>query len=550
MKRRSFLQKSVATTAALTCADFLRYFLNWGIPPDSRAFAMAADRAREGPEPSFLVYWFLEGGWMGYDMFNPVETPNNVIARLPDISEERYRVLKWGQDGYNIKRHGNIRYGYLAEPAKNLFPHMAVVSSMHTGSFHSGDRLKAHMGSYNLRLQADREEDERSVMQAFAEARGQSYLLPNLSWHWWLSDGELNEVQYTGRKGYYHALGPVHAHTVYAGTPAKLKRFLTRMHEESSSVVNREIESFLADVDRRVLRESDLEVVKSYHSARRIYENLASAGRRLDPGLLSRLFTDPEVRTRFNVKPEDELISYQSVNGNKARTKFSPRTNVQALMTYELMRAGMSCAFWIESRDIRRFDSHFNRRNLWDEDGRTPRGQPDQAKMMREDLWDPLNTLVELLQQTPCPQTGKSLYAHTTIVLTSEFGRTIHGDVDAIRKMPIPEPEKKKMIDGQDISQHWKVTSAAFLGGRVKGDAQYGGIGEKTLMAIPILPDGSLDPAFDPVTGVQLPGREPSPQSRIPDHGDVYATALDLAGVDPKGKGRNERPPLAFVKKA
>jgi hypothetical protein len=154
-----------------------------------------------------------------------------------------------------------------------------------------------------------------------------------------------------------------------------------------------------------------------------------------------------------------------------------------------------------------------------------------------------------LLKQTPCPQTGKSLFDHTTIVLTSEFGRTIHGDVEAIKQMPIPEPEKQKMIDGQDISQHWKVTSAAFLGGKVHGDRQYGGVGEKTLMAIPILPDGSLDPAFDPVTGVPLPSRDPHPKSRIPDHGDIYATALSLAGLDPKGKGKNERPALEFVKK-
>src|SRR2546422_1024452 len=80
---------------------------------------------------------------------------------------------------------------YLAEDGKELFPDRSVISSMETGSFHSGERLKAHMGSYNLRLTAEREEDERSVTQAFAEAFGRAHLLPNLSWHWWLSDGEL-----------------------------------------------------------------------------------------------------------------------------------------------------------------------------------------------------------------------------------------------------------------------------------------------------------------------------------------------------------------------
>ncbi len=64
----------------------------------------------------------------------------------------------------------------------------------------------------------------------------------------------------------------------------------------------------------------------------------------------------PELRERFKVKPEDELITYRSVNGNKARTKFCPNANVQAMMTYELLRAGLTCAFWIETRDIRRFD--------------------------------------------------------------------------------------------------------------------------------------------------------------------------------------------------
>src|SRR5207248_2662055 len=138
----------------------------------------------------------------------------------------------------------------------------------------------------------------------------------------------------------------------------------------------------------------------------------------------------------------------------------------------------------------------------------------------------------------------------TTIVLTSEFGRTIHGEVDAIVQMKISDEEKQKMIDGQDISQHWKVTSAAFMGGRVKGDSQYGGIGENTLLAVPILPDGSMDPAYDPTTGELKPGAAKSPQSFIPNHGDVYATALYLSDIDPKGRGRNDRPPLKFIKKS
>jgi hypothetical protein len=553
VSRRSFLKRTAGSALALTAADFLGYLVNYGDPNRGQAWAASTRaKAREGTDPHYLIYWFVEGGWASYDMFSPVETPNNVIQRLPadQISKERYRVLKWGEPGYTIQKHGNIRYGFLAEGGKELFPDLAVLASMHTGSFHSGERLKTHMGSYNLRLQADREPDERSVMQAFSEVYGQPHVLPNLSWHWWLSDGELNELQYTGRKGYYHALGPAHAHTIYAGTPSNLRQFLMRMQGNSSDVVNREIQKFLDNSHTHLSRDKDLEVVKSYNSAREIYGHLQSSGARLDRSLLSTLFTDPTLKEKFKVTSADELITYQSVNGNKARTKFAPNTNVQAMMCYELMRADLSCAFWIETRDIRRFDSHNQRQNLWEKDRRTPKGQRDQTEMMNQQLWDPLRTLVDLLKNTPHKVTGRPLWEHTTIVLTSEFGRTIHGDVDAIQSMKIPDVDKQKMIDGQDICEHWKVTSAAFLGGKVKGDAQYGGIGERTLLAIPILPDGSMDPAFDPLTGEQIPGRTPSDKGFIPNHGDVYATALALCGIGPKDRtGRNDRPSLEFIKK-
>jgi hypothetical protein len=552
LNRREFFKRVGATTAALTCADFLGFFNCFGLPDTGRAFAQSAQAVANEGEPHFLIYWFLEGGWESYDMFSPVVTPNNIFPnnRLPNPSDERYRVLKFGEPGYGIYKQGNVRYGYLAEAGKSLFKDMAVLSSMETGSFHSGDRLKAHMGSYRLVISADREDDERSVMQAFAEVYGQPNVLPNLSWHYWLSDGELNEAQFTGRKGYYHALGPVHAHTIYAGTPGNLKRFLMRMYVTANDVVNREIQEFLDHSNALLRKDEHIEAVKSYNSARQIYENLASKGMKLDESLLSQLFTDAVLKERFGIKPEDELITYQSVNGNKARTKFCPNTNVQAMMTYELMRAGLSCAFWIESRDIRRFDSHFNRGNLWAPDRRTPRGQPDQTQMMNDHLWKPLLVLVDLLKNTEYKNTGKSLFDFTTIVLTSEFGRTIHGDANEILKMSIPEADKQKMLDGQDISQHWKVTSAAFLGGKVKGDSQFGSVGEKTLLPIPLLPDGSLDPAYDPKTGELLPGHQKNDQSRVPNHGDVYATALHLCDIDPKGRGRNDRPPLTFVKKA
>ena len=139
--RRGFLQRSIGSIAGLTCADFLSYFCAYGMPGEDKSTRMAADATRASENPRFLVYWYLEGGWCGYDMFNPVNTENNVLKRLDNISDERYRVLDWGKDDYTIKTHGDIRYGYLAEPGKDLFPDMAVLSSMHTGSGHSRDRL-------------------------------------------------------------------------------------------------------------------------------------------------------------------------------------------------------------------------------------------------------------------------------------------------------------------------------------------------------------------------------------------------------------------------
>jgi hypothetical protein len=553
LNRRDFIRRAGLATAGLTAADFLGFFNRQGHADEpGRAFAQKAQAVAGKAEPRFLIYWFLEGGWEGYDCFNPVVTPNNIFpeTRLPNISDERYRVLNFGKPGYGIYNHGNIRYGYLAEEGKSLFKDMAVLSSMETGSGHSAERLRCHMGHYKFSATADREDDERSVMQAFAEVYGQPYVLPSVSWHCWLSDGELNEVQYTGRKGYYHALGPVHAHTIYGGTPANLGRFLQRICDSSNDVVNRQVQQFLEDANALASNDRYVEAIRSYTSARQIYENLADKGKTIDKPMLAQLFTDPALKERFGVTPPDELITYRSVNGNKARTKFCPAANVQAMMTYELMRAGLSCAFFIESRDIRRFDSHHNRGNLWDKDGRTPKGQQDQTAMIQENLWKPLLALVDLLKTTEYGNTGKSLYDLTTIVLTSEFGRTIHGDVEAIEKMKIPDADKKKQIEGQDISQHWRVTSTAFLGGTVKGDRQFGGVGEKTLLAIPLMSDGTMDPAYDPVTGVLKEGRTKSPKSSVPDHGDVYATALHLSDINPKGKGRNERPPLTYIKKA
>jgi len=545
--RRGFLRRLGVSAAGLTTADFLSYFLANGLPVDARAAELAKGAAQANDDPHFLVYWYLEGGWCGYDMFNPVDTANNVVDRLDDISKERYRVLQWGKNGYGIHTEDAIRYGFLATPGKDLFKEMAILSSMETGQGHSTERLRVHMGNYRFRNSNEREEDERSVMQAFAEVYGQPYVLPNLSWHWWLSDGELNEVQYRGRRGYYHALGPRHAHTIYAGTPAKLRKLLLQIQEDSGNQVGREIEAFLSSAHSEFLKDENISAVKSYNSARDIFMELEKQGYKLDRSSLLKLFSDPALKEEFGIRPADELITYRSVNGNKARSKFSPNVNVQAMMSYELMREGLSCAFFIESRDVRYFDSHYSRKKLWGRDGK-PVGMPDQTRKINDDLWNPLHAYVKRLKETEYKETGKSFYDHTNIVLTSEFGRSLHGHVGEILKKKISEEKKQSEIGGQDICAHWKVTSCAFLGGNVKGHHQYGAAGEETLMAIPIMPDGTLDPNYE-LTGRLKKDRKKHPRSTIPNHGDVYATALHLSGIDPKGRGRNDRGPLVFVRR-
>ena len=143
---------------------------------------------------------------------------------------------------------------------------------------------------------------------------------------------------------------------------------------------------------------------------------------------------------------------------------------------------------------------------------------------------------------------GTSMYDRTTIVLCSEMGRTIQGDVRTIvNDASKTVSQRYQEILDQDVCQHWHVSSCAFIGGSVRGARQAGAVGRQTLDIIPILADGSLDPAFDPATGLLRQGQTQT--GIIPEAGNVYATALDLAGVDPAGKGRNEKGPLSFVKR-
>ena len=68
-------------------------------------------------------------------------------------------------------------------------------------------------------------------------------------------------------------------------------------------------------------------------------------------------------------------------------------------------------------------------------------------------------------------------------------------------------------------------------------------------MAVPVMPDGGLDPNYDAKSGELKKGREKHRDSFVPNHGDVYATALHLCDINPKGRGRNERPAMTFIKK-
>jgi len=76
----------------------------------------------------------------------------------------------------------------------------------------------------------------------------------------------------------------------------------------------------------------------------------------------------------------------------------------------------------------------------------------------------------------------------------------------------------------------------------------YGAAGEETLMPIPIMPDGTMDQNYD-MSGKLKKDRKKDPKSIIPGHGEIYATALLLSGINPKGRGRNDRDPLNFVKR-
>jgi hypothetical protein len=304
---------------------------------------------------------------------------------------------------------------------------------------------------------------------------------------------------------------------------------------------------FVDGLHAKLISDKHSETVTSFASAVQIHKQLVGgSATAFNPNTL---FTDPTLRTQFGVTAADELTTATVINGNPARSKEIPNTNVQAMMAYELMTKGLSVGFWIESRDLRAFDTHRSRGGVM-----SNLGQSDQLGQMNANLWTPLKALVARLKATPYGTSGATYFDNTTIVLCSDMGRVLNGDVSAILASADSNSLKYTNIMDQDVCQHWRVSSTAFLGGTVKGNMQYGRVGSNTLEAIPILPTGALDPAYDPTTGELKAGMTKSATSFVSDAGHVYATALHLSGLDPTaltaaGKGKNTRPPMTFIKK-
>lgn len=558
MKRRRFLQ-NLAGASAITAMDWLGFFRRFGIPGSKKELGLMQAAAQSASQqPRFLIYWFLEGGWDGYSMFNPLESdrndarlsiPANTLRPTPGWSEQLYRPVGYPDAPFLPPReHLGIRYGFLAEDGKELFADGVVLSSHYGKTFHSGSRLDYHYGTYASppKLSAQREDGERTVLQAFCEARGGAYLLPSVSWHRFLADGELPEFGYGPKTGFRDDLGPSHAHTFYGGTPGNLRKYLASIYDRSPSARSKRIREFTDDLHRSFLDDAGGAgpSAAAFRSALETYR--AQVDRAPDSVDPSKLFNDPALKADFGVTAEDEVTRAYPTPNQPAlpRSKNSPNVNVQAMMAYELMAHGLSCSFFIENREVRAFDTHRTRKEVLD-----AQGLVNQREKMRTELWNPLKTLVQKLKATEYRGTGTSLWNYTTVVVASEMGRVLGGNVDGILARSDSDAAKYQRIMDQDVNQHWPVSSAFILGGTVRGGRQLGKVGRVTRDAIPLMPDGALDPAYDADTGHLVAGRTKSPKSFVTNAGHLYATALALSGVDPAGVGKNISPALSFVGK-
>ncbi len=548
MKRRDLL----AGAASIGVMEWLGFFRSHGVPGTKKDWGIAQARAQETEEDRFLVYWFAEGGWDSYSMLAPVHTRNDsgidvpagTLYPQPPWSDQIYRVRDYGTGSYGPPSSmSNIEHGYLAAPGRALLADMCVVASHRGNTFHSGARFDYHYGRYDRAMQQSRNADERTVLQAFCEAKGASFLLPHVSWHRWLSDGELDTAQYPEGTGYYEKLGPAYAHTIYGRTPADLKARLAGIGDVATQARRSILRSYTDDLHARFVSSRDGQSVRSFSSALSIHQSLSDRGLSFD---VTTLFQDQALKDTFGVQPGDELTTATVVNDQPARSKNTPHVRVQAMMAYELMRAKVSCGLWIENRDVRLWDSHRARRSVLDQNSNS-----DQLNLVAEELWNPLAAFVAQLKATEMPGVpGVSMFDRTTIVLASEMGRTIQGDISAILAGIGTDDMKYQAILDQDVCQHWATSSVAFLGGNVKPGTQFGRVGSSSLDSIPLLQDGSLDPAYDAATGLLRAGQTQTPGAYVSDAGHAYSTALYLSGVDPVGKGRNTRPAMTFVKRS
>ena len=549
MHRRSFLAGAARATGALAATDFFSYCLSGGLDSLSPTLTGAVqEHAKEAAEPRFLIYWFMEGAWMSYDMFGPVVPVRNDanfsdLARDPAdwgvVSEHLYRTKDLAPEDF--RRHGEIFHGPLAEDGRDLFGEMAILSSALTGSGHTRDRFKAHYGQYSVDMKARREPDERTVLQAFCERAGRPYLLPNLNWHRWLSDGELDIAAYPEGTGIYHALGPSWAHIIYPQTPKYTRNLVRQTLAMRNDARNHSVQRFLEQPRRNVLADRNSPEIQSFASALDVYKRLVEGrDERVDA---KSLFLDPNLRDEFGVQQADEEIHFELINQTLPRSKYTPNINVQSMMMFELMTHGLTCGGWLENRLVRGFDHHWSRKKILS-------GYPfDQREMIRTELWSPLKTFVRKLKETEYGSSGNSYYDYTTVVLSSEFGRTVGGSIASIlANTGLDAAEKREQVLSQDISAHNPVNSCAFLGPRVRGGTQFGWVGQKTFQPIPVHPKtGDLDPRYDRDGNLREGFQGPSDGFIMPNHGHIYATALKLAGVDPQGAGRNESPHLPFI---
>lgn len=328
MKRRAFLS-GVGASYAIGRLDWMRFFRQNGVPGTAKSLGIA-EAAADAAQPHFLIYWFQEGGWDGYSMFNPVATRNDALggataAPIDQIYRPRNVALVNGL--YPVSTQGAIRYGHLANAGTSLFNDMAVVSSHRGGTFHSGSRLQYHMGMYPMSFSAQRGPDERSVMQAFSEAYGAGHLLPHVSWHNWLSDGELSPANYPEGTGYSEKLGPAHAHTIYGGTPESMRQRIAQIAASVGTGRDAQVHAFVDNLHANFLKDKNGESVKAFAAAVAAHKALVTGGASLDA---TNLFKDPALNTAFAVQPGDLTATATSVNGQPARSKNAPNTNVQA----------------------------------------------------------------------------------------------------------------------------------------------------------------------------------------------------------------------------